>query len=239
MKIEKINVDFGHIIPVSTVDWHKKATCMVFLNKCPFRCPYCQNYKLLENTNIIDVNIVKKKIEASFDFVSSIIFSGGEPTAQENALDALLRFSKRNDLMTGIQTNGYYPHVIRKLVDHNLVDKVCMDMKAPPSDSVKYEAMTGVEDANKKMAESFNIVNVSRITLEVRTTVFKPFIEDIFDIAQFLESRNYRSTYILQTGIPENSPEGNLRKEKRVSMVELKKIAKNIHRETGIVTHCV
>ncbi len=239
MKIEKIYVDFGHIVPVSTVDWHKKAVCMIFFNKCPFRCPYCQNHVLLNNTNVIDVNIVKKKIEDSFDFVNTIVFSGGEPTTQENALDALLRFSKRNDLETGVQTNGYFPSVIRKIVDHNLVDKVFMDMKAPPSDAIKYEAMTGVKDANKNVAESFNIVNMSRVPLEIRTTVFRPFIDDVFEIAEFLESRDYRDVYTLQTGIPENSPQGNLRNEKRIPIQELRKIANKIYRDTGISTYCI
>jgi len=34
MKREKIDVDFEHIVPVSTVDWYKKSSCVVFFNKC-------------------------------------------------------------------------------------------------------------------------------------------------------------------------------------------------------------
>lgn len=237
MKGEKINVDFGNIIPISTVDWHKRSSCIVFFNRCPLRCIYCQNYKLLENTNLLDVNIVKNKIEESINFVSSVVFSGGEPTSQEKALGALLRFSKRNDLLTGIQTSGYYPLVIKKLVENNTVNKIFLDIKTSLSDADKYRLITGVDDAHKKVVESFKIINMSHhMTLEVRTTVFEPFIDDVFEIAEFLEKDNYRGTYVLQTGIPENAPEGEIRKEKRVSKETMFNMAKKISRDTGIVT---
>ena len=233
MKRERINVNFGHIIPISTVDWHKKPVCMVFFNGCPFKCIWCQNYKLLDYNQHVDINIVMKKIDESMDFVSGVVFSGGEPTSQENVLDVLLRFVKRHDLLTGIQTNGYYPLVIRKLVDHNLIDKIFLDIKAPISEP-KYKAITGIDDAHKKVVESFNIVNMSQVSSEIRTTVFRPFIQDVFDIAAFLESRNYRGTYVLQTGIPNNAPEGDIRKEEPIKSAEMSALSKKVAKETGI-----
>lgn len=235
MRREKITVDFGKIIPVSTIDWYQKSSCMVFFNKCPFNCIYCQNYNLLEDTNLVDVNTVKKKIEESMDFVSSIVFSGGEPTFQEKALDALIRFSRKNDLLTGVQTNGYYPLVLKKLIENNLLDKIFLDIKTAPYNTTRYESMTGVNDAHKKVFESFKVVNMSHVASEVRTTVFRPFISDVFDIAEFLERNNYRGTYILQTGIPNNAPDGEIRKEKRVTSDEMKNMTKKITEEIGIV----
>lgn len=236
MKREKISVDFGSVIPVSTVDWHKKSSCMVFFNKCPFKCIWCQNHKLLEQTNIVDINVVKDKIEESMDFVSGIVFSGGEPTFQEKALDVLIRFSKRNDLLTGIQTNGYYPLVLKKLVENNIIDKIFLDIKAPLSDAAKYKRVTYVDDAHRKVFESFKIVNMSHVASEIRTTVFKPFIDDVYEIATFLEKSNYRGTYVLQTGIPNNAPEGEIRKERRITNDEMKNITNKINKEIGVVT---
>lgn len=234
MKREKITVDFGKIIPVSTVDWYQRSSCTVFFNKCPLKCTYCQNHNLLEDTNIVDVNIVKKKIEESMDFVSSIVFSGGEPTFQEKALDALIRFSRKNDLLTGVQTNGYYPLVLKKLLENNLLDKVFLDIKTSLSNADKYKAITGVGDAHKKVIESFRVVNMSRVASEIRTTVFRPFIDDVYDIAEFLERNNYRGTYVLQTGIPNNVPEGEIRKEKRVARDEMENMVNKITKEIGI-----
>lgn len=183
---------------------------------------------------MVDINIVKKKIEESMEFVNSIVFSGGEPCFQEKALDALVRFSRRNDLLTSIQTNGYYPLVLNKLVESDLLDKIFLDIKTSPVNSVKYESITGVNDAHKRVIESFKIVNMSRIASEIRTTVFRPFINDVFDIAEFLEKYNYRGTFVLQTGIPNNAPEGDIRKEKRIESDEMKKMAKNIAKTNGL-----
>lgn len=235
MRREKITVDFGSVIPVSTVDWYKKSSCVVFLNKCPFRCIWCQNHKLLEQTNIVDINVVKDKIEESMDFVNSVVFSGGEPTFQEKALEILLRFSKRNNLLTSIQTNGYYPLVLNKLVESDLLDKIFLDIKTSPSNAAKYKSITGVNDAHKRVIESFKIVNMSSIASEIRTTVFRPFINDVFDIAKFLENYNYRGTFVLQTGIPNNSPEGYIRKERYIDSDDMKNMAKNIAKTNGLV----
>lgn len=238
MKRENINVDFGHIVPVSTVDWYKKSSCVVFLNKCPFRCIWCQNHELLDKTNIVDVNIVKKKIEESTDFVNSIVFSGGEPTMQEKPLEALLRFSRKNDLQTGIQTNGYYHSTLKKLVEKGLMDMVFLDIKSSPSNISNYKSITGVDDAYKKVFESFKIINMSRVSNEIRTTVFRPFIKEVFDIAKFLEQYNYRNTFVLQTGIPNNALDENIRKEKRIEDKELRNIANQIIEETGLIVTC-
>lgn len=238
MKREKISVDFGHIVPVSTVDWYKKSSCTIFLNKCPLKCIWCQNHELLDKTNIVDINIVKKKIEESADFVNSIVFSGGEPTRQEKALEALLRFSRNNDLETGIQTNGYYPSTLKKLLEKGIVDMVFLDMKSSPSSATKYESITGIKDASRNVFESFKIINMSRVSSEIRTTVFRPFINDVYDIARFLEENNYRNNFVLQTGIPNNAPDENIRKEKRIEEKELNKMARRIEEDTGLFTTC-
>jgi len=231
---ERISVDFGKVIPVSTVDWRNKSSCAVFLNRCPLRCVFCQNHTLLENTNIVDINVVKRKIEDSMSFVSAVVFSGGEPTLQEKALDALIRFSRRNDLQTAIQTSGYYPQVLRKLIDSNLLDKIFLDIKASPSNEGNYKAITGVDDARRNAIESFNIINMSSITSEIRTTVFRPFINEVYDIARFLENSDYRGTYVLQTGLPENAPTEEIRKEKRIGNAEMSRLSKKVAKETGI-----
>jgi pyruvate formate lyase activating enzyme len=238
MRKEKINVDFGHIVPVSTIDWYKKSSCVVFFNKCPFNCIWCQNSELLKKTNVVDINVVKNKIEESADFVNSIVFSGGEPTRQEKALEALLRFSRNNDLLTGIQTNGYYPLTLKKLVEKGIVDMVFFDMKSSPSNSSKYESITGVSDAARNVFESFKVINMSRVSSEIRTTIFRPFIEDVYNIARFLEENNYRNNFVLQTGIPNNAPDENIRREKRIEEKELNKIARKIEEDTGLFVTC-
>jgi pyruvate formate lyase activating enzyme len=231
---EEISVDFSKVIPVSTVDWYGRSSCVVFFNKCPMKCKFCQNHKLLKDTNIVNVDIVKREIEYSMDFVSAVVFSGGEPTLQEKALDHLIRFSRDNGLRVGIQTSGYYPHVLKKLTDDKLLDKVFLDIKAYPLNADKYKAVTGVDNANLKVVESFNIINTSYVTSEIRTTVFRSFIGEVYEIAGFLKMNNYRGVYTLQTGLPGNSPTEEIRKEKPMKSVEMDNLAKKLASETGI-----
>ncbi len=230
-----VYIDFGSIVPVSTIDWSGRSSCVIFFNKCPLKCIWCQNYKLLKNTNIIDINIVKSKICDVKRFISSIVFSGGEPTFQYDALYNLIRFAKKQGLYVGIQTSGYYPLVIKKLIDKGILDKIFLDMKASPLDAEKYKLITGSDDAHKKVVESFKIINTSSVESEIRTTVFRPFIDDVFDIAKFLSDNNYRGVYILQTGIPQNVPEGNMRKEIRIESDEMRSIAKKIMNDMDII----
>jgi pyruvate formate lyase activating enzyme len=231
---EEISVDFSKVIPVSTVDWYNRSSCVVFLNKCPMRCKFCQNHKLLEDTNIVNVDIVKRKIEDSMDFVSAIVFSGGEPTLQEKALEHLIRFARDNGLYVGIQTSGYYPHVLKKLIENNLLDKVFLDIKASPLNADSYKAATGVDNANIKVVESFNIINTPYVISEIRTTVFRSFINEVYEIAEFLKVNNYKGVYTLQTGLPGNAPTEEIRKEKPMKSVEMDSLVKKLIIETGI-----
>ena len=231
---EEISIDFSKVIPVSTVDWYDKASCVVFFNKCPMRCRFCQNHKLLKDTNIVNVDIVKRKIADSIDFVSAVVFSGGEPTLQEKALDHLIRFSRDNGLHVGIQTSGYYPHVLKRLIENRLLNKVFLDIKASPLNAIKYEAITGVDDAHIKVVESFNIVNTPYVTSEIRTTVFRSFIDEVYEIAEFLKKNKYGGIYTLQTGLPGNAPTEEIRKEKPMKSVEMDSLVKKLANETGI-----
>ncbi len=96
-----MRVNFGGVVPISTVDWYGRSAMVIFFNSCPFSCPYCQNFKLLNKVNFIDIEEVEKKILESNSFVSSIVFSGGEPTMQFDALEHLAKFTKYLGLLVG------------------------------------------------------------------------------------------------------------------------------------------
>jgi pyruvate formate lyase activating enzyme len=68
-------------------------------------------------------------IKSSAPFVSGVVFSGGEPTLQKDALVTLARYAKKNGLAVGIQTNGLFPSTLELLIQERLVDKVALDYK--------------------------------------------------------------------------------------------------------------
>lgn len=230
-KVKKmLKVDFGGISPISTIDWYGRSSSVIFLNGCNFRCPYCQNHKIVNNVDWRDIDTIKKEIYSSIDFISAVVFSGGEPTMQIDALIDLAKFSKENDLLVGIETNGYYPYVLKQLVEKNLVDKIFLDVKTDPLDDDKYRNITGgVIGANKQVMKSLAIKGVD---IEARTTVFRSIMNDILPIAKYLKEDGY-GTYVIQQGIPENAPNEEIRKEKRLTKSEMENIAKNAS-STGI-----
>ena len=48
-------------------------------------------------------------IRGSLFAISGVVFSGGEPTLQKEALLSLARIAKGMGLAVGVQTNGVYP----------------------------------------------------------------------------------------------------------------------------------
>lgn len=123
-------VNFGGFVPLSTVDWPGRAVCTVFLRGCPARCPYCQNSPLLAGEDRRELDEIVEMIAGSVLVVSAVVFSGGEPTMQGDALVALAREGRRLGLAVGVHTNGAYPDTLARLVDEGIVDRVALDIKA-------------------------------------------------------------------------------------------------------------
>jgi len=248
-----MRVNYAGTVSLSTLDWGGKAAVTIFFRGCPLRCPYCQNHPYLEDSEIVELDFVKGQIRNSSPFVSSVVFSGGEPLMQK-AVVPLTEFAKGLGLLVGIHTNGCYPEVAKELVKQKLVDKFFIDIKAPPDNPILYGKITGWGDceAVKKtpeeiiasVIETIEIADSSDLELELRTTVIRDFIgskEDITSIAAWISKnvKNREVIYVLQQGIPEHSLKENLRKTRileREELYELGKIAKNFLKNVRIRT---
>lgn len=68
-------------------------------------------------------------IRTSSPFISGVVFSGGEPTLQKDALLDLARYAKNLELAVGIQTNGQFPATLEALIEERLVDRIAIDYK--------------------------------------------------------------------------------------------------------------
>jgi len=163
-----MKMNIGGIIPLSTNEWKGHISTVIFFNGCPFRCSYCHNYELIEQTSYIDEWDVYDEISKQTPFIDSVIVSGGEPTMQPEALENVLSFSKFMDLQTAIETNGYYPNVIEHLSIKHLIDLVFIDVKTTEKD---YNILTGKNDAYEKLMTTLTI----DVPFYKRTTVFKDF----------------------------------------------------------------
>ena len=202
-----------NIIPLSTVDWYGRAVTVVFLMGCPFRCPYCQNSALLEMGKLTaepaNVKEIESEIEKNSLFISGVVFTGGEPFHQFDALLSLAEFAHRQELLVGVETNGYYTGRIRQMIEAHLVDLICMDVKVPLNRDA-YLRICGI-DAADHVSDSLRLYDLCResgIDFEVRTTVFPDLVgspQEIRSIATQVRELAGDVRYVLQQGMPEHA----------------------------------
>ncbi len=221
----------GVIIPVSTIDWYGRSVSVIFFNGCNFDCIYCSNKNFIDISNrleplfkkgkAVDIEEIEKQIYDARTFISAVVFSGGEPTAHPRELEHLARYAKEMGLLAGIETNGYYTGRLEEMIKKKLLDRIFLDIKAPPGNIMKYKTITGgIGDAAEKALCTLNLEDVD---IEVRTTVFPSLAADVPEIAKSIAGRG--CTYVLQQGIPEYAPDENIRKEKPLTRDELAALA--------------
>ena len=86
-----MKVNFGGIVPLSTVDWPGRAAMVVFLRGCPLRCPHCHNSRLREGERLLDLHDIASRI------VSEVKGFRGSPRSRVRDEATLPTFSVNSD----------------------------------------------------------------------------------------------------------------------------------------------
>ena len=189
----KINI--GGVETFSTVDFPGKLAAVIFMQGCPWRCPFCHNTEL----QAIDyqTEFVWEKFLDFLDtrkgMLDAVVFSGGEPLAQ-NALPEAIKEVKSLGFQIGLHTGGYRPEILSEVLP--LVDWVGFDIKTS-FDEKKYNELTGSKHY-KKVLESFDLLLKSGKAFECRTTCDPRCldIEDIYNIANMLHKSGVKEYYL-------------------------------------------
>lgn len=161
----------------------------------------------------IQTQIVEATPCNSATFNSAVVFSGGEPTLQSDALIALARFAKSKSLAIGLETNGCGTDVVREMLDEKILDKVFLDIKAPLDDHIKLSSVIGLDKekglkAARNIAKTLSLCLAANIEIEVRTTVLRGLvgINEVKEISRYMGKFAAKNiTYVIQQGIPEKS----------------------------------
>ena len=127
---DTIRVNFGGFVPLSTVDWRGKSACVIFLRGCLLGCRNCHNVDIMGGSDIREFKDIIGLIDIASPLIIGVVFSGGEPTLQEDALSALARAVIENyNMGVSIQTSGINPTCLDSLIYKELVDKISIDIK--------------------------------------------------------------------------------------------------------------
>lgn len=172
------------------LDYPDKLAAIIFTGHCNFRCSYCHNGTLVDTSRIADDSIDEFQV---FDYLKKrknilegLVISGGEPTLCDGLID-FMRKVKDIGLDIKLDTNGYRPDVLKKVIDEKLVDYIAMDIK---NTFKKYSRTVGLKNIDTdKIKESMNLIRNSNVKYEFRTTIMKEYhsVQDLKDMRSMIK----------------------------------------------------
>ncbi len=220
----------GGLQKLTLIDYPGKVACTVFLSGCNFRCPFCYAPEL-----VLEEEIKKHKEISSKEFFSflekrkgkleGVVICGGEPTLSKE-LPEFIEKIRELGFLVKLDTNGYYPKVLKDLFKKRLLDYLAMDVKAALDDS-SYKKVVGLSVDTDKIKESINLIKSSKIEYEFRTTVI-PDLHKKKDIISIAEQISPADKYFLQNFLPEKTIDKSFLKKEPLSKRQLEEIKSEI-----------
>lgn len=190
---------FGGCTPFTAIDYPGHTACMVYTIGCNFRCPYCHNPELVDET--VEEKFDEAEVLAFLDtrrgLLDGVVITGGEPTMHGDDLLQFMRKVKERGFLVKLDTNGTNPTCVARAIDEGLVDYIAMDLKAPIE---KYARTVGRPVNAAALSESTKHIQ-QLPAYEFRTTVVKHMLspEDVEQIAREISGAAH---YYIQQFVP-------------------------------------
>lgn len=153
------------------LDYPGHVAATVFTGGCNFRCPFCHNRDLVLHPGTqpgVPEEEVFALLERRRGILEGVCITGGEPTLQPD-LPEFMRKIKGLGYLVKLDTNGYQPKILGRLLEEGLTDYVAMDIKASPE---AYARAAGCPELDfTRIQESISLLKGCDIPYEFRTTV--------------------------------------------------------------------
>lgn len=189
-------INIGDIEKFSIVDFPSKMAVVVFMQGCPWRCPFCYN-QTLQNPHIegnAEWDNLIHLLEHRKGIIDAVVFSGGEPLMQDN-LPQAMEVVREMGFEVGLHTGGYKPEALEKVL--NKIIWAGFDIKAP-LEHERYKKATGGAADVEKVRQSLQMLIKSGIHYECRTTCDPRILDiaDIYTIADALSEAGVKEYYL-------------------------------------------
>ncbi len=190
-------------VGISLIEYPGKVTSVVFTGGCPFRCPFCHNGSLvLGQTGLSGYSeeVILSRLKLRSGFCDGIVISGGEPL-MHSGLEKFIRQVKEMGLLVKLETNGYFPEPLSRLLESRLLDFVSMDLKTSIN---KYNQAAGVYVDWWRIEHSIALLNNNPVDHEFRTTLV-PGLVTRSDIPEMAMVLGRDSKWVLQSFRPKET----------------------------------
>jgi len=188
---------------VSLIDYPGSIACVVFMQGCSFRCPYCHNPELvlsdLDDGGRLSMQEVLARLSSRRGFLDAVVLTGGEPTIHDDVCEFASAI-KALGFAVKVDSNGSRPDMLERMAADHLVDYFALDVKAPPA---RYAEFVGETIDAATIDASIQAVHRSEAAVEYRTTVAPGIeIDDLQYIAAWLPARTawYLQPFVVPSG---------------------------------------
>ena len=175
----------GGLQKFSLIDFPEHIAAIVFTQGCMMRCRYCHNPELVlpeQFGPIIPLEEILEFLKHRMGKLDGVVITGGEPTMHADLPDFLEQI-KALGYAIKLDTNGFSPSMLQRVIEKKLVEYIAMDIKAPLD---KYVKVTTQESNPIALRNCIQLIMNSGLPYEFRTTLAKEFLsaEDILAIAE-------------------------------------------------------
>jgi len=202
---------------LSLIDYPNKTATVLFLPGCNFRCGFCHNQELVEDTlGDLGSDKIMSFLETRKGLVDAVCITGGEPTTHKDLPELTLKL-KQMGFLIKLDTNGSNPEMLNNLIEQGLVDFVAMDIKAPIKN---YHETTVLKIDKEKINKSVEILKKGKTNYEFRTTVVPGMIDKdaLSEIARWLKGSE---KYVLQQFEPKKCMDASFQEKTPYKRQEL------------------
>ena len=195
---DSLSLQIGDVEPFSIVDFPEHISAVIFLKGCPWRCPFCYNTTLQSFEPEQNAEWTFQKVLAFLEkrkkVLDSVVFSGGEPLAQ-NDLYSAVKTVKNLGYHIGLHTGGFMPEQLKSVLE--LVDWVGFDIKAP-FEEAHYQRAIGAKTPIDNIKQSLAYLLSSGVDFECRTTCDPNILttSDLLKIGHYLSALGVKKYYL-------------------------------------------